>query len=102
MDITELLSFNKTIVWDFRFEDEFKPNTSGYTFVIDVYDHHASLALYRFSPNGCKSEILPMQPPAELLRTALTEQGNIKMVDGLFYINEEIKQWIEQNLLATA
>lgn len=102
MDTTQLIRFNNTIEWDFKFEDEFKPNKSGYTFVIDVFEHHALLALYRFSQYGCKSEILPEQPPQQLLTTALTEQGNKVMIDGLYYINSDIRQWIEKNILVTA
>ena len=102
MDITQLMRFNKTIVWNFKFEDEIKPNKSGYTFVIDVFNHHAMLALYRFSQYGCKSEILSEQPPLELLTNALKEQGNGVLIDGLYYINEDLRQWIENNILATA
>lgn len=99
MDRKKLEKIKNNLVWNFNFKDEFK--TQGYTFIIDVYQQATCLSLYRFSQYGCKSESLTQQPPKEMLDTALVEQGNETMRDGLYYINDSLQQWIENNILKT-
>ncbi len=85
--------------WNHKFENEFKTRDYGYTFVIDVIDGKAMVSLYRFSPFGVKSEPLDNQPPSEMITDALLKQGVEVCRDGLYYIDDAIKEWIEKNIL---
>ncbi len=96
MDINKI---KNNLSWDFKFDDEFKNRESGYTFIIDVLDGNALVSVYRYSPYGIKSEPLKEQPPLEMIKTALTNQGNESLNDGLFYIDKEIRNWLENNFL---
>ncbi|MBO8138257.1 MAG: hypothetical protein H0Z40_09000 [Desulfotomaculum sp.] len=87
------------LFWDFKFEDEFKYNKSGYTFIIDVYCGSAKLVLYRFTPYGSRSKELDKQPPADMIDKALVEQGNAGKKDGFYYINAPLQNWIKENIL---
>ncbi|MEG6615602.1 hypothetical protein V6C27_04070 [Peptococcaceae bacterium 1198_IL3148] len=93
----------RNLSWDFKFEDEFKTNAHGYTFIIDVLNGAAMVSLYRFSQYGCKSEPLEeKQPPMDMLKKALTEQGNELMGDGFYYLDQDLKHWVEREILKIA
>ena len=96
MDIEKIKA---RLSWNHKFENEFKTREYGYTFVIDVIDGRAMVSLYRFSPFGAKSEPLDNQPPGELITNALVKQGSKNYQDGLYYIDDTIKEWIEKNIL---
>jgi|GEM_PF-3153754 hypothetical protein len=65
------------IIWNFSLANEFTgPRQAGYTFVIDVFDNAAKLALYHIKMNYSKSTTLDMQPPKDLLEEALKEQNS--------------------------
>ncbi|WP_003540909.1 DVU0772 family protein [Desulfotomaculum nigrificans] len=89
------------IDWDYDFSSDFKTNEKGYTFVIDVWDSTPKLALYKFTPYAVKCDHTDQQPPEELLKKALEEQG-VKAKDGIFKINHELRNWIEENILDKA
>lgn len=103
MDVEKLEKIKSRLTWDFKFEDEFKTKNYGYTFIIDVLNGVANLSLYRFSEYGCRSEpIEEKQPAIEMLNQALAEQGNESMQDGFYYVNEELKNWVEKEVLEIA
>lgn len=85
------------IDWDYDFNKEFGKRERGYTFVIDAWEC-PKLALYKFTPFGVKCDHTQEQPPAEMLEAAIKEQKESK--DRMYRINLEIRQWIEENLLA--
>lgn len=90
------------VMWDFRVEDEailFKERRTGVAFIVDVLDGIPRLALYRVTRYGSKSDFVEHQPPQELLEKALTEQGANPKQDGLYNSNQELRLWIEQNIL---
>jgi len=89
------------IIWNFSLANEFTgPRQAGYTFVIDVFDNAAKLALYHIKMNYSKSTTLDMQPPKDLLEEALKEQNSSIHHDGLYPINGKIRTWIENTMLA--
>lgn len=89
------------ILWDFRLEDEFKikERKTGYAFVIDVCDQTPRLAIYIIKERLSKTQTLIEQPPREMMVRAVEEQGGNLKLDNLFDINNEIRRWIEQNLI---
>ncbi len=95
----DLEKVKKRLDWEHKFDSEFKTRESGYTFVIDVINRQPMVSLYRFSPYITKSEPLEQQPPLDMLNEALADQGNEALKDGVFYINEKIRSWIEENIL---
>lgn len=95
----DLNKIKDRIIWDFKFEDEFKTRDTGYTFIIDVLNGKSIVALYRFTPFGIKSEPLENQPPGDMVNAALIQQGNDNMKDGLYYIDEDIKKWIQEHVI---
>lgn len=96
-----LALLNGYIQWDFQLENEFvNPHRqSGYTFVIDQYEAEPQLALYRIGPYSSHTDPLERQPPRELLAKALQELHVSPEADGIYRINQELRSWIEQNLL---
>lgn len=91
------------IDWNFSLENEFAnpQRKASYTFVIDQYKTTSQLALYRIGPYSSHTEPLENQPPVELLKRALLEQQVAPADDGLYYINDELRSWIEMNVLET-
>ncbi|MBM7854086.1 hypothetical protein JOC37_000458 [Desulfohalotomaculum tongense] len=87
------------LCWDFKFEDEFKTEKTGYTFIVDVCSGTPALALYRFTPYGCKCEPLEEQPPVDMIKRALVEQGNGELKDGFYYLDNDLRAWVENNIL---
>ncbi|ABO50327.1 hypothetical protein Dred_1802 [Desulforamulus reducens MI-1] len=84
------------IDWDYNFENEFKHRDKGYTFVIDAWES-PKLSLYKFTPFGIKCDHLETQPPQEMLVAAI--QGQEVSKEKVYRINQEIKSWIEKNIL---
>ena len=85
--------------WNLSLESEFAgPRQAGYTFVIDVLDSAARLALYHMKQNYSQSTTLDTQPPGDILLKALREQGISPHQDGLYPINREIRSWIEDTM----
>lgn len=94
-------NIKNNLLWDFSLEQEFSktPRKTGYTFVIDQFAATPRLALYRVGPFSSHTEHLEQQPPKELLVKVLGEQCIDPSVDGLFMINQELRDWIENNIL---
>ncbi len=87
------------IRWNLSLESEFTaPRPAGYTFVIDVLDNEARLALYHMKQNYSQSTTLDIQPPGDMLEQALRVQGISPDKDGLYPINKEVRSWIENTL----
>lgn len=92
----------RRLMWDFRLEDEsnlFGERRTGYAFVIDIMDGVPRLAVYHVTRFGSKSDFSAYQPPREMLDKALAEQGITTNQDGLYNINGELRNWIEENIL---
>jgi len=90
------------ILWDFRLEDEFKGERhNGYAFVVDVCDKKPRLALYMIKDRLSKTQTLQdkQQPPEEMMFRVVEEQGGNMNLDDLYNINEELRNWVENNLL---
>ncbi|SHE38654.1 DVU0772 family protein [Desulforamulus putei] len=85
------------IDWDYDFEKEFQNREKGYTFVIDAWES-PKLALYKFTPFGIKCDHTEIQPPVEMLEAAMQAQKETR--ERIYKINQEIREWIEKNLLA--
>lgn len=94
-----LKDFEESIIWDFRIGDEFKKQLEGYAFIVDVYEEVPRLALYKIKKYSCQSSPTKIQPPVEMLVTAVLTQGGSIRKGGLFEIDQEIKDWIMKNLL---
>ncbi len=90
--------FEDKIIWDFKIGDEFKSSLEGYAFVVDVYEGVPRLALYKIKKYSCESSPTKIQPPEEMLVSAVTGQGGDLKKGGLFQIDGEIKEWIKENL----
>lgn len=89
------------VYWDIDLEQEFKePRRTGYAFVIDVCDGIPRLALYCMKLSYSTSTTLHEQPPRRLLERAVTERGGNLGTENLYPVNREVRNWIEQNLLA--
>lgn len=87
--------------WDVDLEREFmQPRRTGYTFVIDICDGVPRLAVYRIRSCYSASTTLEQQPPAALLERAVGGRGATMPADNLYPINDEVRSWIEQNLLS--
>ncbi|MCF8011295.1 MAG: hypothetical protein K9L17_13970 [Clostridiales bacterium] len=87
------------VQWDFNLEKEFRrARKPGCTFVIDVLDGTAQLALYNIRVNYSCSTTLEKQPPRDILMNALQKQGYSAGEDGLYYIDKNTRDWIENNL----
>lgn len=87
------------LIWDYNLKEEFKEKRVGYAFVIDAWENPPKLSLYTVKLNGTMGDILPVQPPKEMLIKALEEQG-VKPGQGEYHaINAEIRSWIESNIL---
>jgi len=88
------------ILWDFRLEDENKNRQPGYAFVIDVFKQNPQMALYVIKKHLSKTQTLPdeQQPPREMLLKALEEQNVNLKYDNIYNINQEIRQWLKQNI----
>lgn len=94
-------SIKNNLLWDFSLEHEFShtQRETGYTFVIDQFAAVPQLALYRIGPFSSHTEPLEQQPPRDLLVKALGEQCIAPSEDGLFLINQELREWVENNVL---
>lgn len=100
MENLEFIKENEEhIIWDFCLEEEFKNRQVGCSFVIDVNDQKPQLSLYIMKKRLSKSETLAQQPPREMLVRAVEETGASLQRDCLYDINDEIRQWIKENLL---
>lgn len=87
------------LIWDYNLKEEFKDRRVGFAFAIDAWENPPKLALYTIKLNGTMGDILPVQPPDEMLVKALEEQG-VKPGQGEYHaINTEIRRWIEENIL---
>jgi hypothetical protein len=84
------------IDWDYDFEKSFQTRDKGYTFVIDTWES-PKLALYKFTPFGVKCDHTDIQPPLEMLEDAINSQNESK--EKLYRINQELRTWIEANIL---
>lgn len=87
------------ILWDFDLKNEFKNRPKGFAFVIDVYDKTPRLALYKVSAFISQTKPVDKQPPREMMVRAVEEQGGSLEDCDLFNVNEEIKNWVKENLL---
>lgn len=96
MDIERVAA---NIDWDFKLGDEFKTKHYLFTFIVDLSNQKANLALYKVGPYSAKSEFMEMQPPQEMLLNALAEQGVNINQEGLYPVNRELRTWIEKNIL---
>lgn len=88
------------VLWDFRLENENKNRQPGYAFVIDVFEETPRLALYVIKKHLSKTQTLPdeQQPPRSMLLKALEEQDvNLKYAN-IYDINQEIGQWLKENI----
>lgn len=96
----KLKTLKNKILWDFSLENEFHPDKRrpGYSFVIDVWQGRPTLALYRIRPNYSTTITLEEQPPTELLVKAIINQGNLPIEDGLYAIDDTVRQWLEERL----
>jgi len=86
--------------WDLNLATEFQGKRPlGYSFVIDVLEGIPRLALYHMKINCSISTTVTTQPSRQLLLKALYNQGWHCGQDGLYQINEELRCWIQENLL---
>ncbi|AGL03051.1 DVU0772 family protein [Desulfoscipio gibsoniae] len=88
------------ILWDFRLENENKNRQPGYAFVIDVFEQTPRVALYIIKKHLSKTQTLPddQQPPRDILLKALEEQNVDLKYANIYNINQQIRQWLEQNI----
>ncbi|MTI80913.1 MAG: hypothetical protein FH758_08520 [Firmicutes bacterium] len=92
----DIRSIQDKIQWEFNLYNEFtRPRRKGFSFVIDVYEGRPHLALYRIGLNCSSTEILDEQPPTIMLVEALIPQAGMVIKDGLYQIDENIREWIE-------
>lgn len=84
------------IDWDYDFKNEFDKREKKCTFVIDAWES-PKLSLYKYTPFGINCSPLEQQPPLAMLETAIKEQE--KPADKMYRINQEIREWIEENNL---
>lgn len=96
-----LSSIKDEILWDYDIANDgkFGSTTKGFAFVIDVYDKKPRLALEKISAFVSSTVLLEDQPPQEMLVKAIKEQGGDLNKSALYNTNEEIKEWVKQNLL---
>lgn len=89
------------ILWDFRLENENKERKMGYAFVIDIFEKTPQLALYIVKKHLSKTQTLQedQQPPREMLLKALEEQNVDFKYDNIYNINDQIRQWVKENLI---
>jgi len=98
----EDIDYNKVkqnLILDFCLNKEFENRQKGYAFVVDVYNKTPKLALYKVSKYSSRCDIIDRQPPRELLDKALAEQGGNLERSAMYDINNELRRWIEENLL---
>lgn len=88
-----------TIIWDFTLENEYKHRQPGYAFIIDVFEKTPQLSLYIIKKNVSKTQTLPKQPAQEMLFKAVKEQSGDLKYERLYDINDEIRNWLKQNIL---
>lgn len=91
--------FEDRIIWDFKPGEEFKRYTEGYAFIVDVIDEVPWLSLYKIKKYSCQSSPIKQQPPREMLLSALDRQGADIKRGGLFEIDQDLREWIKENLL---
>lgn len=89
----------QNLIIDFCLGKEFECRQKGYAFVIDVYDKKSKLGLYKVSKYSSRCDIIGNQPPPEMLEKAIAEQGGNLEKSTMYDINDELRQWIEENLL---
>lgn len=96
----KLSQITDSIQWDFTPENEFtRPDRkTGYSFVIDGQEDKPLLVLYRMGPYSSHTSPLDRQPPPELIQRALRSYRKSPTWDGLYPINEELRNWIRKNL----
>lgn len=96
----DLSQVEENICWEVDLEREFmRPRRTGYSFVIDLCDGIPRLALYRMKINHSTSTTLDRQPPRGLLVKAITSRDGSMSSDNIYPIDNEVRKWIEQNLL---
>jgi hypothetical protein len=88
------------VQWDFNFENEFNSHRkAGFAFLIDVWQNMPNLVLYRIGPFNSYTNEIEVQPPQPMLVNALKQQDyHERKNDGLYYINDDIRAWIEKTL----
>lgn len=96
----DLSKIKDMLLWDFKLGDETSTNRHrGFAFVIDVYNGNIELALYKISPMLSSTKKLMKQPPREMLEQAVKEQGGSINDNNLFDANDELKNWVKENLM---
>lgn len=99
----DLEKVKERLTWDFDVNNEFKNKEfrkkAGFTFVIDVWNGIQKVTLYRIALNGSESIDIDKQPPKEMIVKAIEEQGGSPKKDGLYNMNQEVRAWIEENVL---
>lgn len=96
------IDYNKVkqnLIIDFCLGKEFESRQKGYSFVVDVFDKKPQLGLYKISKYSSRCDIIGNQPPREMLEKAIAEQGGNLEKSTMYEINNELRQWIEGNLL---
>ncbi|MEG6522049.1 DVU0772 family protein [Desulfotomaculum sp. 1211_IL3151] len=89
--------FRELVDWDYNFKNEFNNREKKCTFVIDAWGGAPILSLYKYTRFGINCSSLEKQPPLAMLETAIKEQE--KSADKMYKINQEIREWIEENNL---
>lgn len=97
--MSQLKEIEERIIWGFKPGEEFKRYQDGYAFIIDVFEEVPMLSLYKIKKYSCESSPTKKQPPREMLISALEKQGGELKRGGMFEINQEIREWIGENLL---
>lgn len=92
-----LSNFKELIDWDYDFNNDFQNRERKYNFVIDAWES-PKLSLYKVTPFVISCNHLEEQPPLAMLEAAIKEQPETK--DKMYKINQELKVWIENNMLS--
>lgn len=102
MDL-DLDKIKERLEWDYDLKNEFtnrKFRKQGcFTFVIDVWRGVTQVMLYRVAVNGSETVEIDKQPPLEMIEKALAEQGISPKKDGVYNVNQELREWLEANVL---
>lgn len=89
----------QNLILDFCLGKEFENRQKGYAFVVDVFNKMPQLGLYKISKYSSRCDIISNQPPREMLEKAVAEQGGNLERSAMYDINNELRQWVEENLL---
>lgn len=95
MDLEEV---RNKVIWDIDLDNEFVDRREGFAFLIDVYEENPVLVVYVIKKQGSETAPMKKQPPREMLVQAVRDQGGDLCDDKLFYVNKEVRDWIEKNI----